>query len=187
MIDDKKIMVETHNFMAMWSGRQDDRIRPQLGLFIFPQCVSMGFTLIEESVQFTTNKKLIKILTKVSGWEQAVINDIAEMTVQRNLDVDGSYFKDSSQMNCFFDAINEELTCDFMEWFKERFDTEFAEAIQDDPTENVFKMLAIGLSAISSGFYYLSLIAPDDTEFSNELQEYYHRLCDQIKTLVNQA
>lgn len=163
---------EVREYLKNWIETQDSKVKANLGFFVFPQLVSLGCSIIQETSSLATNEKTKTLLKSFENVETTVIWEVAEMVINNRVRFNLDEFDSQSEVQLFFEAVNEDLKYDFLEWFGVRSE-KFFKKYKHDMRRVICLLFTSGFAAISEGFCYLMDSAEDYPEFDEQIKSCY--------------
>lgn len=163
---------EVREYLKNWIETQDSKVKANLGFFVFPQLVSLGCSIIQETSSLATNEKTKTLLKSFENVETTVIWEVAEMVINNQVRFNLDEFDSQSEVQLFFEAVNEDLKYDFLEWFGVRSE-KFFKKYKHDMRRVICLLFTSGFAAISEGFCYLMDSAEDYPEFDEQIKSFY--------------
>lgn len=163
---------EVREYFKNWIETQDSKVKANLGFFVFPQLVSLGCSIIQETSSLATNEKTKTLLKSFENVETTVIWEVAQMVINNRVRFNLDEFDSQSEVQLFFEAVNEDLKYDFLEWFGVRSE-KFFKKYKHDMRRVICLLFTSGFAAISEGFCYLMDSAEDYPEFDEQIKSFY--------------
>lgn len=180
---------EVRSWFRDWLDKQEDRVKDNLGFFVFPEMVQLGCTIVEQTSVFASNDKTKAALQAFEQFETQIIADVGEMVIDQEVRFRLDQFNSHEEVQLYFDALGEDLKFDFFDWFTPHSQS-FFETHGEDMRKVICLLFSTGFTILCESFSYLVDSVDDYPEFSEQVKQYYVKFlihCSDMTTTLKQG